>query len=210
MFNREREKHPAYGMVSISRVQSNGTILFGSKIKHNDYIKLEITKAEKEKDIYSEHYFPKKTIISVNLSAAQFANMLIQSNTTGVPCTINYIQDEGSIDSLKELKPLKTEMEKDTWEALEKLKERSLKLTDILRHDFKGKVKIAQKEEVKDLSIQISNSINSNLDFLYSRHVNKLEKVGSEIIAEAEARISSLVHETGIQELKKQNLIKDK
>jgi HAMP domain-containing protein len=199
-----KEKHPAYGMISISRVQSTGTILFGSRIKHNDYIQLSIHSAEKSRDAYSEHYFPRNTLISVNLSAAQFANMLVKSNTSGVPCTIEYIKDEGRITPLQKLDSLKTEIENDTTEQLQKIQSAAKQLSEI---DFKGVINKTKKEEIKNLISRINNGINSNLDFLFERQVSKLEKVGSEIIAEAEARITSLVHETGVNALKKQNLL---
>jgi HAMP domain-containing protein len=199
-----KEKHPAYGMISISRVQSNGTVLFGSRIKHNDYIQLDIHSAEKSRDAYSEHYFPRNTLISVNLSAAQFANMLVKSNTSGVPCTIEYIKDEGRITPLQKLDSLKTEIENDTTEQLQKIQSAAKQLSEI---DFKGVINKTKKEEIKNLISRINNGINSNLDFLFERQVSKLEKVGSEIIAEAEARITSLVHETGVNALKKQNLL---
>jgi rubrerythrin len=202
-----KEKHPAYGMISISRVQSNGTVLFGSRIKHNDYIQLDIHSAEKSRDAYSEHYFPRNTLISVNLSAAQFANMLVKSNTSGVPCTIEFIKDEGRITPLQKSDSLKTEIEDDTQKELKKIQSLTKQLSDIVNNDFKGQLKKAKKDEIRNLVIQINNRINSNLDFLFERQVSKLEKVGSEIIAEAEARITSLVHETGVNALKKQNLL---
>jgi hypothetical protein len=202
--DRTKEKHPAYGMISISRVRSNGTILFGSRIKHNDYIRLDIHSAEKSRDAYSEHYFPRNTLISVNLSAAQFANMLVKSNTSGVPCTIEYIKDEGRITPLQKLDSLKTEIENDTTQELKKIQSAVKQLSQI---DFKGVINKAKKDEIKSLINQLNNGINSNLDFLFEQQISKLEKVGSEIISEAEARITSLVHETGVNALKKQNLL---
>ncbi len=205
-----KEENPAFGMINISRVQSSGTILFGSRIKHSDYIQLEIHSAEKERDAYAEYYHPKKSLIVVSLSAAQFANMLIKSNTTGVPCTLNYTSEEGYIESLKTVESVKTEIEKDTRENLDELKTLTKKLSHIIKNDFKGQINKDKKEEIRTLAIQIENGLNSNLDFLYSRQVSKLEKVGVEIIAEAEAKISSLIMETGIETLKQnQKLIKE-
>jgi predicted transcriptional regulator len=202
-----KEKHPAYGMINIARVLSSGTVLFGSRIKHNNYIRLEINTAEKTRDAYSEYYFPKKTVVSVQLSAAQFANMLVKSNTSGVPCTIEYTEKDGRIESLQKLDSLKTEIKNDTTKELQKIQSLTKQLSDIVTTDFKGVINKAKKDEIRDLVIQINNGINSNLDFLFERQVSKLEKVGSEIIAEAEARITSLVHETGVNALKKQNLL---
>jgi hypothetical protein len=203
------ENHPAYGMINISRVQSNGIILFGSRIKHNDYINLSIHSAEKVKDAYSEHYFPRKALININLSAAQFANMLVKSNTSGVPCTIEYTEKAGRIPSIQNLSSLKEEIKNDTAKELKKLQSLSKQLSTIVNKDFNGQINKTKKDIIRDLVIQINNGINSNLDFLFERQVSKLESVGSEIVAEAEARITSLVHETGIKALKKQNLLED-
>lgn len=205
-----RHKHPSYGMISIARVNSNGTILFGSRIKHNDFIKLEICSAERERNEYSEHFFPKKTLVSVFLSSAQFSHMLTKSNTPGVPCTIEYTREDGHIDREKFLKSLRVELEEDTNEAFEKLKKRSHKLADIIQNEFKGPINKTKREEIKDLVIQIENDINSNLEFLLTQQIEKLEEVGAEIVSEAEARISSLVHEAGVKSLQNQKLIRRK
>jgi hypothetical protein len=207
---RKKYEHPSYGMVNITQVQSTGTVLFGSRIKHDSFIKLDIQTAVQEKDEYSEHFFPRKTIVSISLSAAQFANMLVRSNTSGVPCTIDYTKEDGYIEKPKDTKPLKVEFEQDTYESLQKLKGLTKKLSSILRNDFKGQIKKDKKEEIRTLAIQIESGINSNIDFLFQKQVEKLEQVGSEIISEAEARINSLVYDTGIKTLKKQNLIGNK
>lgn len=198
----QKENHPSYGMISVSKVNSNGTVLFGSRIKHEHYIKLEIYTAEKQKNEYSEYYFPRDLLISIDLSSVQFANLLVESNTVGVPCTLDFVVDQGRIDREEDLKPIKKELEEDVKINIEKLKEKTRKLSKIIQHDFKGQIKKAKKEEIRDLVIQIENGINSNLDFLFSQHIKKLESVGSEIISEAEARISSMVQSTGIKTLR--------
>ena len=45
----EREDHPSYAMMSVSKVSSNvGMPLFGSSIKHRDTIKLAIKRGHNE------------------------------------------------------------------------------------------------------------------------------------------------------------------
>jgi hypothetical protein len=205
---KERQRHPSFGMISISRVQSNGTVIFGSRILNNNYIQLEISTAEKERDAYSEFYFPKETLVTVKISPSQFANMLVHSNTSGVPCTIEYTSEQGRIEQQKEPSSVRKEMMEDTKKVMGSLKEKTKALSEIVKNDLKGQIKKAKKDEIRDLVIQIENAVNSNLDFLLKKQIQRMEEVGAEIVTEAEARIEQIIQNKGLSSLQKQKLIR--
>lgn len=87
------EKHESYGVIQVSRVSSNKfTTLFGSSIKHANYIQLRIFKGVRQRHSNREWYHHEaKPIIEVSLSEAQFGRFLSSINMgDGTPCTIAF------------------------------------------------------------------------------------------------------------------------
>lgn len=200
----EVDEHPSYGMISLSNVSvGRGIQLFGSGIKHGHFIELKIEHADRTRDKYRDHYFGKKQIISVFLSPAQFTGMLTRTNTPGVPCTINYLEHEGPIESAPEHN-VKTELFDDLKKKFEELSKRVNALKNEIDDDLKGPVKKANKEKIKFNVMKIHQDISSNLHFLLKCQTEKLEQVGNQIVAEAESAIESMIKQTGLEHLKSQ------
>lgn len=89
------EQHPSFGLVSFNRISSGGKRrLFGSAIRdHGQTIRLRITSNVKlhRSDSGDRYYAPNTPDIEVELSAAQFAELLTTMNVAmGVPCTVLY------------------------------------------------------------------------------------------------------------------------
>jgi len=86
-------KHESFGLLSISRIQSNKPIsLFGSFIEHQNTIKLRIKKAEEHRDLNQNWYFGTNTLLEIELSPVQWAEAIMNMNVgDGIPCTIKYI-----------------------------------------------------------------------------------------------------------------------
>lgn len=204
-----KDTHPAYGMVSLSRITGRFN-LFGSKIPHDTCIMLQIKKAVREHDEYVDHYYPKETIAEVYLSATQFTNMLTSFNTSGVPCTIKYTDKEGAIEEIPKIPTLKKELNDGLQSFLSELKDNVLELKEAVQDIEKGPVRKAQKERIRSATIRISNALLSNLDFLEKCQTEKIEKAVTEAAAEAEALISSIIRSTGIETIQNKGLKKIK
>jgi hypothetical protein len=196
-----RDKHPGYGMLSLSRVTGKFD-LFGSKINHDTCIMLQLRKAEKESDEYVDHYFPKETIAEVFLSAAQFTNLLTSFNTSGVPCTIRYTDKEGMIENIPETPSLKNELNGGVTSFLSDLKKKVHELQLAVDNIKKGTVRKAQKERIYGATLQVSNTILSNLQFLEKCQMEKIEHSVTEAAAEAEALITNVIRSAGIEAIK--------
>jgi hypothetical protein len=181
---KKTNNHPAYGMISISRQNSRSMSLFGSKVQHSNYLTIEISTAEEIYDAYSTYTVPVDSLIKVRLSPAQFADLLISANTRGVPCTIERrggrLQEE-----IPKPEPVHVEIERDTREELDDLRRKAKELYEMMKVSNPLKV---IRAKVTELANEINNGLNSNLDYLFETHVKKLEKVGADIMREAEAR----------------------
>ena len=201
---KEVDEHQSYGMVSLSHVSSNGIPLFGSGVKHNNFVELKIKHAVRKKDAYHDHYFSKDRIVSVYLSPAQFTGMLTRTNTPGVPCTINWLTGDGYIDPPEE-RNIKTELYDDLKEQFKNLSDRVKELKDEIDADLKGPVNKAAKEKIKFNVMKIHQDLNANLTFLMRCQSTKLEDLGTQIVTEAEATVNGIIKQAGLEAIQEEN-----
>jgi len=199
------DKHESYGMVNILNTShgGKGSQLFGSAIKHNNYIVLQIHRAERQRDKYHDHYFTRGKLIEIKLSPAQFTGLLTQPNSSGVPCTLSQTENNRNIENPPE-HDVKDEIDTDLADKFKELSTLVFGMEKRINDLLKGSVKKADKEEIQTIITRLKNDIGSNLQFLQQVQTEKLEKVGIEIIAEAEATVNSMIKSIGLEELQKQ------
>lgn len=87
----EKHSHPSYGKISASRFNGGNTSYFGSKILHNGGVSIKISTAYLSRHDGYEFFHDNSNIIEVNLTAQQWVDFISQMNTTGVPCTLQYV-----------------------------------------------------------------------------------------------------------------------
>ena len=205
MTERKITEHPSFGMISISHVgSSKAQRLFGSGIKHSNFVEIKISTADQEEDSYGRRYFQRKKLVSVYLSAAQFTGLLTRTNTDGIPCTINYTKDEGRIEGPSD-KHIREKMLTDIKKEYGELASTVKSLKDEIDEDLKGQVSADKKEKIKSNVNKIYQDVASNLKFLMEQQIKTLEDVGTEIQAEAESSINSMIRSLGIDALQEQS-----
>jgi hypothetical protein len=84
-------KHPSFGQIRISRWTGNTKEhLFNTNVETGAGIAIELHEAEILRRDTHEHVFGGKILFKVDLSPAQFAELLTNMNTEGAACTIRY------------------------------------------------------------------------------------------------------------------------
>src|SRR5271169_5775120 len=88
-------RHPSFGIVNLVRTTTRGRTLFGSSILHDTYVTLTISHAQIDRDlsqdwIMEDVSLPHSTIVEVDMSATQFAEMITSFSQGGTPCTITF------------------------------------------------------------------------------------------------------------------------
>jgi hypothetical protein len=84
-----RDRHPAFGMISVARWHGGQNRLFDSDIEHSDTIVVQVSTAYRDRSSGSHDYIHQgDEIVEVQMSMAQWASFVSSMNTTGVPCTI--------------------------------------------------------------------------------------------------------------------------
>lgn len=203
----EKTKSEDYmGMINWSKTSGSSRALFGTQIETQDPIKLEICHAEECRDLSSNWYFPKKQIIEVEMSPIQWAEFLTSGNTSGVPCTIKYLNRE----KMSEPHP-STIIEDYNYEVEEHFDEfgKSFdKVAETLKEQIglnKPMGKKALEELLREIEILRTNTV-ENVKFVKNSFKKDMNKIVAEAKAEFNAYTENRIHEIGIESFKKDSV----
>jgi hypothetical protein len=199
----EWERHPSFGLVSISRVQSTGRSLFESPFRHQHFITLSISRARRQRtDLHDTHIMADQEIVEISMSEVQFAAMMTTMNMgQGVPCTISHLD----MDTVEEPPHDKT---KETFEKegaehftdLVKMAEELEELTNRKVSDLKA----PERERMKFLAIKLQQGLTCNREFFQQQFQRTMDKVVGVAKAEIQAHIQSVVSRMGLESMKDQ------
>jgi len=212
MNNDTKTTHPSFGVASFSRRSCTAPqSLFGSSIGHANTISLTICHAEQiRNDSSYERYFVKGEIIEVEMSAAQFAEMITTMNYgSGVPVTIrhlNGVRIEGC-ETENKRKQHSDEFKQRMREFDTRLTQTQNRLQELLKKD---KLSKEDKLEMKHAFEYISTETRSNIPFYEQMFEEQMDKTVTESKAEIDAFITNTVTKFGLEEIRKQNALKGK
>lgn len=196
------ERHEAFGLVGLYRT-SGSTRLFGSHLaSHSGYISLKVRRASRHSDSLGDHVFGEgRNLIEVNLSSAQFAQMLTNMNVgEGVPCTIARVEGvrmepvpdlptegqrirEGFASKIEKLAKVVGKVESELAEALEGT----------------GPVSKTKLREVLAGARKATMEIASNVPFVVDQFNRATQKTITHAKAEVEAYTALVFREAGLQ-----------
>ena len=194
------KRHESYGMISLVR-RSGTTRLFGSGVEHSSCIALKISTAYQRRRLHRDWYSDEQRVVEIELSPAQFAGLLTNMNTQGVPCTIRYVKGEG----YKESPPVenkKRELVHETTEYTKNLKKQFEKLRDAAEVAITGKAKKADKEALRSELLHMGYAVDSNLKFLHQSNMQTLEGMVAQAAMEVDATVNGIIQSAGLEAIK--------
>ena len=205
----ENEKQEDYmGMISWSRLSCGSAIPhFGTEVKTSHPIRLEISSAKESRDLSRNWYFADKRIIEVEMSPIQWAEFLTSGNTTGVPCTLKWLDGKGFISEPQET-TIKEDYNKEVEESFDKFGESFDKVAKTLKEQIdtnKPMGKKALEELLREIGI-LKELATGNIKFVKDSFKEDMSKIVTQAKAEFNAYVENRVHEIGIEELKKGNV----
>lgn len=201
-----RTTHPAFGVVSLVRIQCNGARLFGSDLVHGSFMRIRVSEAHLNRSLNDDRPYGTKTIVEFDLSLAQFTQFVAsQGMGEGTPCTLAYYRDgEGLVDvpyiappeethNLKFDREMRQQVEYRTRELLARLEElRALVETG-------GKVK--QREAVGE-AIRHAQQLPGSVTFINEQFTESMENITQAAKTEIEGFVTGMAIRTGIAALK--------
>jgi hypothetical protein len=201
---KNKETHPTYGMVGFSRrtCGGGGLNLFGSSIRHSQFIALEIKRAVKYRDLSHDWIMGEEELIEVELSPNQFAELLTSMNVgDGVPCTIRHVNrvDAGQCPEVAVRQQITNEFQNYIAKASEEAEQILAEVTTL----FGDKANIGKKERaeiLKNLEMLVAG-IKNNVPYVHKQFNEAMDKTVTEAKAEVEAFVEGKVRSLGIEAL---------
>lgn len=207
MINREEETitHDSFGQIAFSRVQSNGSIFYGSELPQDHYIKLEISSSEINRTLTQDWFFAKKSLVRLRLSSNQFSEMITSMNRgSGVPCTLEYINEKKVAELPKQ------ESRKDFVHR--KFEDRMKLFSDSIRKRQNEAKDLVKKKSLSKQDMQslqhhldwLTNEVDSNIPFFAKCFQETMDEVVVEAKTEVENAIQHKINTLGLAELHNQ------
>lgn len=202
----ERQDHESYGILGFHRVTCSGAQpLFGSSIKHRDTIMLTLKTGHMRRNLNEDWYYGDKTIVEVEMSATQFADLITSLNQgDGVPVTIRCMRD-GKLHEC-ETPPFvdRNALHRAEFkEHLDDVYATSRRLIHELEEKFASKKSFtkADQKEILDICRRISQNIGCNQDFQISQFDRQMERTTTEAKGEIEAFFQTKINQIAQQAL---------
>lgn len=201
--------HPAFGMISHSRVSGGDMTLAGSDLRHNQSMVLRVHSASIRRSFHSERFYQEKILLEVSMSEQQWATFLSSGNSSGVPCTINTRSEE----TAALIRVPKIEPESAHDKTVDELRDCARNIVVDMQKELaglevlvnkKGSVsKAALREKIKALSHAVMKTV-SNIPFVVECHQEVLEKNVQAAKSEVEGYVTQKIYDLGLTELEKQ------
>jgi len=204
--SKERETHPAFGVVKFSRCQGNPGKLFGSHLNnHAGVIRMEVSRAVRDHDLSSDWVHADEPLIELELSFVQFAEVLTSMNMgEGVPCTLKMLQGRQPVPSIP--MDMETEQEKvaagfkrEAKDFGQKVRGRFKEIEDILAKPSIGK---KDRDAIRSAMRMVLTDVEQNMPFVLESFVESTEKVAQAAKAEVEGFLTGVIHRAGLDGLK--------
>jgi hypothetical protein len=201
----EWERHPSFGLVAISRVQSTGRPLFESPFRHQHFITLSISRARRQRtDLHDNFIMADEEIVEVSMSEVQFAAMVTTMNMgQGVPCTISHV--DGKIVTEPPDDRTKQTFEKEGAEHfadLIKMAQELEKLTNMKPSDMKA----PERERMRFLALKVQQGLTSGREFFHKQFQETMDKVVGAAKAEIQAHVTHVIHAAGLKAIAEKDL----
>jgi len=202
----EHETHESYVMVQFSRRQGNPGRLFGSSLRyHESYVTLKVARAERVHSLGYDKYHAgsRGDVVEVDLSAAQFAELLTTMNVgSGVPATLRYVNGQKVADPpdvALEVEKVREGFKQDMGKLAAKCKDDIREVEELL-----GKKSFTQsdREVILKKFRKVMMEVESNTPFMLSQFEEATEKVVQHAKAEVDAFVSHNVMAEGLRSLK--------
>ncbi len=202
--------HPSYGMVQFSRRQGNPKLFASALESHQHYVTLSIRKCKLIRGPQGDRYHGslRGDIIEVDLSAAQFAELLTTMNVgMGVPCTIS-LMGMTKVASPPDL-PTEAQSVRDGFKEsmsgfVEGLAAKAKTVKTILE---KKTLNQADRAQVGSVIESVIRQVTDDAPFIVDMFREATERVMTAAKAEADAWLTSVIHRSGLKALQEGTVV---
>ncbi len=197
--------HPSFVMVGFNRITCSppGVKMFGSEIESQSIIRLTVCEAEEQWHLSQTWHHGGKRIIEVDLSPAQFAELLTSMNVgNGVCGTMRFRERDGHVpsaldeDTLPE--QIKADIKRDSKEVIEAARHFGKEVEAIVGS---SKLTKAEKARLTEIASKLQMTLESNMPFVVDQYVEAMDKVTASAKAEVDAFMTGAATRLGFKSL---------
>lgn len=208
MFGKDaiRDRHPAFGMISFLRIQTGGKRrLFGSALEmHPTSILMRVKHASREHHMGRDWFFADKGIVEVELSAAQFAELITSMNMgDGVPCTLRYVEGKEMpsipVDDKMEKERVVDQFKANMEHLLTDLRKKKVEVDRIL--EKKGALTKDERSKIDSVMQQTISFVNDRAPFMMDQFSEAADRLVVSAKMEAEAFVRKRIESLGMQSI---------
>lgn len=206
---RTKEKHPSFGQLGFFRSQGGSVNLYGSSIKHDNRITLEISHSEKHRDYNENWYYPREEIIKISMSQTQFAEAISTMGSTPIPVTIERLNGKSMPPCPAEntRRRFKEEFKRDMEEVLGDMEHDFSEANEMLNR--KGPLKAAERRSISKILDRVKMVIKSNIPFIHSQFDRATERTVAEARGEIEAFYENKIRSLGLEAARNKGMLPD-
>lgn len=199
----ENANHPAFGILSFHRIQGGSPNLFGSSIEHNHKIQLQIEYGHQSRTHSDDLYIGDKIICRAEMSWTQFTQAICDMNSSGVPCTLRFTENQGLIPAIAYNESKKETFRKEFAEHIKTAMAEADKDIDIVEKllSEKRNMTMAERKELLKSLTRIRQNIGTNLNFTALQFDEQMERSANEAKGEIEAFYRSKIESLGRQQI---------
>lgn len=177
--------HDAFGQIRVGRL-SGGGVLYGSEFQHHNAVRIEITRSELIRNLSSDRYSPRNSLIAIDLSEGQWAEFVSSMGNGGVPCTVRRVGSE----PMPFIERAESTQEKFNMEAHESVKNALGHLGNLINQLKDAKMTERQRTELVGSAEGAYNALRSSVPFIAEQFSEHIERTVNRARAEINAHVS--------------------
>lgn len=210
---RVRHTHDAMGVIKVVKSQGSQATLFGSALKHSQFIGIEINRAHVDRHLNADHISDvgEPPIVQLSMSEAQWAQFVSSiGNGMGTPVTLEWAPSRDVFPSpMPRLaaEPTKKTFEDEMKAAGEKASEAIIKVQKKFDEFLATGAKAPSKAQLKEMQDELRHAgshFAGHMAFVQRQFAATMEKTVSAAKTEIETYIGNLATATGIEAIRNQ------
>ena len=203
----EELNHPAFGTMVLTTLQGGDEKLFGSDVKNNQRLRIEICRAQMTRSLSKDWFFARERIVSFELSYSQFVSHVMSAGKgEGVPITLRCAPAIDStmeeIPGIKDMPSVGTNLKREIRETAQKtIEDIQFELNRLKEMVNAGP---ASKKKLEDIIFQMQNRLNNaapNLEFVVNSAQEAIETLVANAKVEVEAYIDIKARQLGLERI---------
>lgn len=206
-------RHPAMGLVEVSRYSSNGTRLFGSEITHHHYINITVKRAQVTRRLSRDWIHGEERIVEFSLSTAQWAHLVASIGMAeGTPVTLQHAPVEGTpIHRLPDFErdPVSLTFAKEVSDAARVASEGVVRVQKLLDDYLKPGAKGPKKSDLEQIREELRHAgehFQGTMTYVTKCFKEAMEEATEAAKTEVEGFVSGIAQRTGLETLKQSAL----